>query len=430
MTGPGSPSEAGPLDGHREHQDAIRLQDPRFADDPGRSYAVMRKRHGPVVPILLGDGVPAWYVLGYREARMVAASPQMFGRDSRRWNGGGTSAAAASLPPCLSWNPSVLFTEDDEHRRRARAISDALDAVDRTDLTAVCERAADHLIDAFSGDGTADLVAQFAHPLPMLVIGRMFGVTGDGAPALAGDIATSLGDGTAASEAHARVQAQLRRLVLGRHIRPGPDLPSRLLAHPAGLSDDEIVSDLQVVLAVAQQPTGDWIGNALRLMLVDGDFSVSLQGGRTSAAHALNEVLWRDTPVRNVIGRWAVHDCELGGRRIRRGDLMVLGLAAANSDPAIRPDPAATPGVNRAHLSFGLGEYACPSPAPELAEVIARTAVEVLLDRIPDTELAVPADSLKWRPSLWMHGLAALPVRFTPTAPGSARPAQAARRLP
>jgi cytochrome P450 len=67
-------------------------------------------------------------------------------------------------------------------------------------------------------------------------------------------------------------------------------------------------------------------------------------------------------------------------------------------------------------MSFGHGEHGCPFPAPELAEIMARTAVEVLLDRIPDVELAVPADSLQWRPSVWMRGLFALPVTFTPVA--------------
>lgn len=69
---------------------------------------------------------------------------------------------------------------------------------------------------------------------------------------------------------------------------------------------------------------------------------------------------------------------------------------------------------NRAHLSFGHGDHGCPFPAPELAEVIARTAIEVLLDRLPDIELAVEPDELLWLPSFWVRRLASLPVRFSP----------------
>ncbi len=70
---------------------------------------------------------------------------------------------------------------------------------------------------------------------------------------------------------------------------------------------------------------------------------------------------------------------------------------------------------NRAQMSFGHGEHGCPYPAPELAEVIAKTSIEVLLDRLPDLTLAVPAESLVWRSSVWMRGLTSLPVTFTPT---------------
>ncbi len=158
-------------------------------------------------------------------------------------------------------------------------------------------------------------------------------------------------------------------------------------------------------MAAAQAPTGNWIGNALRLMLVDDQFSVTLQGGRSSAGEALNEVLWKNTPTQNFVGRWAVQACEVGGRRIRKGDLLVLGLAAANTDPRVQPECPSDSSANRAHMSFGHGEHGCPFPAPELAETIARTAIEVLLDRLPDIELDVAADELRWRPSVWMRGL-------------------------
>jgi cytochrome P450 len=198
--------------------------------------------------------------------------------------------------------------------------------------------------------------------------------------------------------------------------RPGADLASRLLAHPAKLQDEEIIQDLIAVMVSGQQPTANWIGNTLRLMLTDDRFAVSLSGGRRSVAQALTEVLWTDTPTQNLIGRWATRDTQLAGRHIRRGDLLVLGLAAANTDPQVCPAgrgraPAAG---NQAHLSFGHGDHRCPAPAPELAELIATAAVEVLLDRLPDLRLTRSAEELVWRPSVWMRGPAALPVEFTP----------------
>jgi cytochrome P450 len=141
---------------------------------------------------------------------------------------------------------------------------------------------------------------------------------------------------------------------------------------------------------------------------------VTLSGGRRSAGQALNEVLWEDTPGQNSLGRWATQDTHLGGRRIKAGDGIVLGLAGANADPQVRPDSSAGSLGNHAHMAFAHGEHGCPHPAPEIAEIIAQTAVEVLLDRLPDVRLTVSPDELRWRPSMQMRGLTALPVTFTP----------------
>jgi cytochrome P450 len=183
--------------------------------------------------------------------------------------------------------------------------------------------------------------------------------------------------------------------------------------HPAGLSDEEIVQDLISVISAGEQPTSNWVCNALRLLLTDERFAVNVSGGRLSVGEALNEVLWLDTPTQNFIGRWAVRDVQLGGRQIRAGDCLVLGLAAANTDPQIWPE-GHVGAENAAHLSFSNGEHRCPYPAPLLADVMARTAVETLLERLPDLVLSVEPEELVWRPSIWMRGLMELPVQFTP----------------
>jgi cytochrome P450 len=393
---------------------AVRLYGEHLAGDPAELYRSMRSEFGSVAPVLLDGDIPAWFVLGYREMYLITSSPQLFARDCRRWNMWDKIPGDWPLMPYVGWTPSVMFTESAEHQRRAGAIGDALDAIGRTELAGICERVSDWLIDTFSGDGEADLMAAYAHQIPMRVIARLFGLPESETPGLVQDIADSLDVAEKANAAHERNYARMQELLKARREKPGNDVPSRMIAHPAGLSDEEIVIDLLVVMAAAQQPTANWIGNTLRLMLADDQFSLTLQGGRGSVAQALTEVLWKDTPTQNFIGRWAVQDCDVGGQRVRKGDLLVLGLAAANADPKIHP-ASFDDSVNRAHMSFGHGEHGCPFPSPELAEVIARTAVEVLLDRIPDVALAVPPEKLRWRPSLWMRGLFSLPVEFTPS---------------
>jgi len=408
------PSESVVIPGYPQHAEAVRMYGEQLAGDPAELYRSMRAKFGRIAPILLDGDIPAWFVLGYREMHMVTSNSHLFARDCRRWNVWDRVPADWPLMPFVGWAPSVMFAEGSEHQRRAGAIGDALDEIDRTELMAICEQVADRLIDQFVVNGEADLIAGYANQIPIRVVARLYGISDSDIPALVQDIADSLDVAEKAMPAHQRNFVRVQELVKVKHDRPGPDVPSRMIAHPSGLTDEEIVTDLLVVMAAAQQPTANWIGNTLRLMLSDDQFSLTLQGGRSSVGQALNEVLWKDTPTQNFIGRWAVQDCELDGQRIRKGDLLVLGLAAANADPQAHPGSFSDSGVNRAHMSFGHGEHGCPFPAPELAEIIARTAVEVLLDRIPDVELAVEAENLQWHPSLWMRGLFALPVRFTP----------------
>lgn len=377
-------------------------------------YRDLRREYGAVAPILLDGGLPAWLVLGYREVHQVTSNDQLFARDSRRWHAWQHIPGDWPLMPYVAYQPTVLFAEGAEHQRRAGAISDALAAIDQFELQTLAEQVAHQLIDGFAGRGEADLIAHYAHQIPIRIMSQLLGLAEADVPELVRDIALSLDEGPGALDAHLRTVARMQRLVAGKREQPGPDIPSRMLEHEAGLTDDEAAIDLLMVLAAAQQPTGNWIGNALRLMLTDDRFAMTLSGGRGSVGQALNEVLWEDTPTQNYIGRWAAHDTQLGGRRIRQGDLLVLGLAAANSDPEVRPDSYGGPTGNRAHMSFSHGEHSCPYPAPEIAEVIARTAIEVLLDRLPDVDLAVEPEALVWRPSVWTRGLFSLPVEFTP----------------
>jgi cytochrome P450 len=397
------------------HSDGVRLYGPRFQQNPTQLYREMRAEHGPVAPVLLEGDVPAWLVLGYREIHYVTTNPQIFGRDSRRWNAWDQVPADWAPLPYVAYQPSAVFTEGAEHQRRGGALHEALAGVDHFELRAQVERIADELIDRFSGRGEADLMAEYALPLPLLAIGRLYGMPESDAPGLVRDVMASGDSGEEAVRAHERVAARIHELVAEKRRRPGPDLPSRLLGHRVGFTDEEVERDLFLCMGAAQLTTADWTGNTLRLMLTDERFALTLSGHRRSIGQALNEVLWEDTPTQNFIGRWATRDTQLAGRLVRKGELVVLGLAAANTDPHVRPNSYDDAVGNEAYMSFSHGEHGCPYPAREIAESIVETAVQVLLDRLPDIELAATAEALVWRPSVWMRGLTALPVRFSAT---------------
>ncbi|QIQ07236.1 cytochrome P450 [Streptomyces liangshanensis] len=420
VTDDAPPPGATPPPGCPAHPGAVSLSGLEFQQTPSELYRALRRRHGTVAPVLLDGDIPAWLVLGYSEVSYVTGHDELFARDSRRWNQWPAIPPDWPLMPFVGHQPSVLFTEGTEHQRRAGVITEALEAVDQFELAQLCREIAEALIDSFAGSGQAELMTSYAHALPMRAVVRLCGMPGGGSgdtDDLVRDLRISLdaAEGDDPVAAYLRVQARIERLVKDKRSSPGSDITSRMLTHPAGLSDVEIVQDLITVIAAAQQPTANWICNTLRLLLTDDRFALNVSGGRIGVGQALNEVLWLDTPTQNFIGRWAVRDTQLGGRQIMAGDCLVLGLAAANTDPLIWPG-GAVGAENSAHLSFSNGEHRCPYPAPLLADVIARTAIETLLERLPDVVLSVEPHELSWRPSIWMRGLTSLPVRFTPAA--------------
>ncbi|MFI0981174.1 cytochrome P450 [Streptomyces sp. NPDC021093] len=399
-----------------EAETSVPLSGPRFQSEPSALYRELRREHGPVVPVTLAGDIPAWLVIGYREVHQLTTDATLFSRDSALWNQWDNLPPNWPLAPMISREqPSILYTVGERHQARTGMISDALEGVDAHELRRYAEEFADSLIDMFCTSGETDIISRYAMLLPVRVIAKMYGVPDDQGPDLVAALIDMIDGRGRALAGQQHVQQTIMALIAEKSQFPGPDVASRMLANTQGFSAVDAAQDLMVMAAAGHQPTADWIGNTLRLMLTDDRFTASLSGGRHSVAEAMNEVLWEDTPTQNVAGRWAARDTRLGGRAIAAGDLLILGLAAANADPQVRTDASVLTGGNNAFFSFGHGEHRCPFPAQEIAEVIARTAVEVLLDRLPDIDLAVPAEDLARRPSAWLRGMTALPVTFTPT---------------
>ncbi|WP_245240659.1 cytochrome P450 [Streptomyces spiramenti] len=412
---------------HAAGAGAMPLEGPRFHTEPASLYREMRRQYGPVVPVSLPGDVPAWLVIGYREMARVTGDPVLFPRDSGLWNQWERLPEDWPLRPMVNVPlPSIYYTVGEEHQRHLRMVEPALEAVSPFELRRHTEQLSDRLIDEFCATGEADLTAGFAKPLPALVLGRLLGIPDSRSALLVSSLTELCDGGPGALEAYQTFSGLMGELLAAKRARPGADITSRMLAHPEPFSDEEYILDLQSITAAGHLPTADWIGNSIRLMLTDDRFSASLGGGRHSVGEAMNEVLWEDTPTQILAGRWAARDCQLGGCRIGAGDMLLLGLGAANGDPEVHDATDERAGGlrngNSAHFSFSHGEFQCPFPAREIAEVIARTAIEVLLDRLPDIDLAVPVASLTRRPSAFLRGMTDLPVTFTPTPAAGGHP--------
>ncbi|MFF7314040.1 cytochrome P450 [Streptomyces sp. NPDC008137] len=392
--------------------DLARLYGPEAATDPVGIYERLRKEHGSVAPVLLEGDVPAWLVLGYRDNRRVLDNPRQFSRDARIWRDWteGRVAETSPLIPMLGWRPDCVSQDGDPHRRLRAAVTDGLQAAAVRGIKRHATRIANKQIDAFADTGHADLVKDYAEYLPMLVLSRILGLPEAEGRDLVESCAQVLKGGEDALAHNERIMVILGELAERKKSEPGGDLTTALLEHAAGLDDEEVVSHLRLVLIAAHTTTSNLLARVLELILTDTARLSGLISGQLNISSVVEEVMWNSPPLAVLPGRFAAGDLELGGHQIQEGDLLVLGLAAGNVDPDIRPDAGVSVQGNQAHLAFSSGPHECPGQS--IGQSIIAIAVDVLLHRLPGLSLAAPPEELTSTASTWESRLDSLPVEF------------------
>jgi cytochrome P450 len=380
-----------------------------FAGDPHRSYAAMRSRYGSLVPIDLAPDVPATLVIGYEAAVRILNDPDRFPADPRTWQ---TSIPPDSpVKPMMEWYPNALRNSGDLHQRYRQAYVHAIDGIDLHELHQTVERIAVPLINSFCETGKADLVTQYAFPLVFEVLNRMVGCSLELGERVATGMA-ALFDTVNAEWGMNHLSEALMELVFQKRSEPADDVTSRLVHHGAKLDDEELLSNLISFYGAGVEPQQNLINNTLLLMMTDDRFGGNMLGGSLSTRDALDEVLFNDPPMANFCTTYPRQPILVENTWLPAHQPVVISLSACNNDPAIR---GADHTGNRSHLAWSIGPHACPAQSP--AFVVVQEAIDLLLDALPELELAVPFEELVWRPGPFHRALAALPVVFPPSPP-------------
>jgi cytochrome P450 len=180
------------------------------------------------------------------------------------------------------------------------------------------------------------------------------------------------------------------------------------------LTEDELTSMVFLLLVAGHETTVNLIGNGVHALLTHPDRLALVRAEPERLPAAVEEMLRFVGPVQVATFRQTTTDVRVGDTVIPAGELVMPGLMAANRDPArvADPDTFDPTRADRPHLAFGHGVHHCIG-AP-LARLETRIALGSLLARFPDLRLAVPAEDLRWRPNVLLHGLAALPVHLSP----------------
>ncbi|MFH9859399.1 cytochrome P450 [Streptomyces sp. NPDC017202] len=386
----------------------VPLHGPEFAADPQAYYSYLR-HYGPTAPVELAPGVEATLVTDYATALQLLQDSGSFRKDARRWRhfNEGKISPDSPVAPVLAYRPNCMFSDGAEHLRLRQAVTDSMARVDTRKLSHTTEQVSNYLISQFGSRGSADLLGDYAKQLPLFVFNELFGCPPDIGDRVVYGI-SGMFDGVNAERAMGVLFGAVGELVALKRVKPGDDVTSWLMEHQAALTDEEMVHQLALLLVGGNEPLRNLIGNTLHRLLTHDAYAN--QGGLID--EAIDDTLWENPPMQNLAPHYPAADMEFAGQKFQAGDLVLVSFAAANTGPALTA--ARQAGSNRAHLAWSAGPHACPSKDP--ARQITVTALENLLNRLPDVELAVPEESLTWRPGPFNRGLVALPARFTPVA--------------
>ncbi|TQM26553.1 cytochrome P450 [Nocardia bhagyanarayanae] len=387
----------------------VPLYTEEFAADPHRAYRQMRRQYGSLAPVDLAPGVPATLVIGYHTALRILNDPEHFPADPRAWQQ--NVPGECPILPMLEWRPNALRSAGLEHTRYRAANLAAVTEVDLHAMHATIERVAVPLINAFCADGAADLISQYAFPLAFAVLNEMLGCPADIGQQVATGMA-AIFEGVNADKGNAMLTDALHELTTRKRKEPGDDIVSRLIGHPVGLDDVEMIHQLVTLYGAGIEPEQNLIVNTLLLMLTDDRFAGNLLGGSLSTRDALDEVLFTDPPMANYCVSYPKQPILIDNTWLPAHQPVVISMAACNNDPAI---DAGDYTDNRSHLAWSTGPHACP--ARSAAYLIAQDAIDQLLDALPEMRLAVPVDQLTWRPGPFHRALVSLPVTFPKSPP-------------
>ncbi|MFI1914176.1 cytochrome P450 [Nocardia sp. NPDC020380] len=389
----------------------IPIYSPEFAADPHGYYRRMRSVYGSLVPVEIWPGVPATLVIKYATAVRILNDSSHFPADPRNWQK--TVPADIPIMPMIEYRPNAIRTSGAEHARYRAALADALAGISLLSVRSMVERSAVPVVNTFCGDGKADVLSQYALPLVFSVFCQTIGCPPEIGQRVAAASAAMF-DGVDTATVNARMGEALLDLTALKRAHPADDVTTRLVQHPAGLSDEEMVHQLVLLFAAGVEPPLNLIANTLLLMLTDSRFTTTVQGIPLPTNIAVDERLATDPPMANYCITYPRQPVMVDGVWLQADHPVIISMAACNTDPELDPGSSLDNGWN---LAFSSGDHACPAHARPYGTLLAQEVIDQLFDFLPETRLAVAEADLVWRPGPFHRALTALPVVFPPAHP-------------
>lgn len=370
-----------------------------------------------------------WVITRHAHVLAVLRDPARFSSAGweQRYVGQLPATARTELPDLLTHysTPLISNTDPPVHTRMRRLVIGSFTPRVLETMRRRVEELVEDLLDRVEPAGRMDAVADFAYPLPAMVIAELLGAPAEMHEEFlrwSADIVAFVGSGRADLELARRADHSLRKfraslapLLEQRRRQPADDLLG-LLATAGGererLSDDEVVSTCVNLLFAGHETTANLIGNGLLALFRNPAELARLRDDPALAELAVEELLRYDGPVQRV-RRVVIEDVELDGKRLRRGDLLAGFIGSGNRDPERfeEPDRLQLARTDNQHLAFGYGIHFCVGAA--LSRIEAPIALNALLRRFPGLRL-VDGGTLEWKRNVVFRGLKSLEIELAP----------------
>ena len=386
--------------------------------DPYPFYARLRDDH-PVFPLTLPDKRTIWLITRYEDVANVLKDIRFVKNPANvadRFNVTRQPWMPGFARPLIH---HMLNQDKQAHARLRGLVNKAFSPSRILQMAPQIHEVAEMLLKRIRGRKRIDLIADFALPFPTIIIAEMLGV-----PACDRErfirwtnvimqISTSKwGMFRSVPSVWAFVR-YLRKFIRSRQLAPQEDLVSALVTAEVDgevLTDDELLSMVFLLLVAGHETTVNLIGNGVLALLKNPRQLQLLRSDFGLMKPAVEELLRFDSPIEMGTERYASEDVTVADVKIPGGALVGCVIASANRDDRQfkYPDKLEIRREPNKHLSFGLGAHYCTGAA--LARMEGQIAIQMLLQTLPNIQLATSSSHLSWRPGLVTRGLENLPV--------------------
>lgn len=392
-----------------------------YRTDPYPTYRTLRTE----APVYHSPAWNGWVVTRHADVETVLNHPEQFtavGRLSKSIEHLDQEVLRQIEPSVAQFAAGLQHTDPPDHTRIHKLVNRALTPTVVNRMADQIQAFADELLAPVLPTGQCDLIQDFAEPLPIRVLGHLFGFTAEECERFRrwdDDFVALLGSRSgcpnAVGQARDSVAAQsawLAEVTQRRRREPRDDLFGMLVQ---GLDSGQLLNAAELhgtyvaILIGGHETTTGLISSAMMWLARHPDQRDRLRKDPALMPVAIEEFLRYESPLQ-IISRVATETSTLGGVTLPKGDLVMAMLGAANRDDAVFKDPDRldiTRRPNR-HVAFGSGVHFCIGAL--LARVEARVALTTLLRHMPD--FRVTSSQMAWRRNDIFRVLESLPVSF------------------